>query len=244
MEDITQFLAFEIKKELADRYFGFRKRIEEDTTAYTAAVELCSMELENKVGPALIRCYILLRRQELIFRFIDLLNLPRDFFYDAYTITSPTIIRRSLAGRKAHGLGWKHRYFNLFYDSYNELAAQIASYCKEVDDLIEEHETISEEIRLFYRKNDIDSIIDFLHRLDNPDGSTSNLMQTGKVVGSRQSLESKLRLRPPPPASELLTVIPEIPDLKSIRPALKKLLQSALAEAETLHLRELTKTAG
>ena len=34
MQDIEAFLALEVKKEIADRYFGSRKLIEDDSIAY------------------------------------------------------------------------------------------------------------------------------------------------------------------------------------------------------------------
>ncbi len=241
MEDITEFLAFEVKKEMADRYFGFRKRIEDDSAAYTQRLALSSLDLENRIGFSLIRLYILLHRERLIFSFIDLVGLPKEFFYDPYIIASPTIRKRLFAGKKCHGLSWKRRFFNMFYDSYQQLAEEIDTYHDVLSELTEEQETIREQINLFYRKNDIDSIMSFIRRLETPDTGMAEMMQTGAVVAPGQSLEGKLRLHPPLPACEVLPDIPALPELKAIMPQLKRLLQAALPNAETLDLRALTR---
>jgi len=46
--DIDQMLSFEVKKEIADRYFGFRKLIEEDIQDYDDQVLLSFRRLEQK----------------------------------------------------------------------------------------------------------------------------------------------------------------------------------------------------
>ncbi len=242
MHDITEILAFEVKKEMADRYFGFRKRIEDDTVAYSERLALSSLELENKIGFALIRIYILLGRETLISSFLSLVGLPRDFFYDRYILESPTIRKRVFTGIAYRGLTWKRGFRNMFYDTYDNLAAYIDEYRKTVTELTEEQETIREQINLFYRKNDIDSIMNFIRRLDNPEPGILSNMQSAGNGGPGQSLSGQMRLHPPLPACEVLPTIAPLPPQKTIQRELKQLVKSAMEEQAGLDLKALTKT--
>ena len=47
--DISKVLAYEIKKEIADRYFGFRKLIEEDKNALARLIHKQSITIEQKI---------------------------------------------------------------------------------------------------------------------------------------------------------------------------------------------------
>jgi hypothetical protein len=244
MQDITDILAFEVKKEMADRYFGFRKRIEDDTAAYTKRLTISSLELENRIGFALIRIYILLRQESLIYSFISLVGLPKDYFYDRYLLESPTIRKRIFAGQVYRGLTWKRGFRNMFFDTYTSLVEHIDEYRKTINELTDEQETIREQINLFYRKNDIDSIMSFIRRLDNPDPSILTTMQPEIAGGPGQGLSSQLRLHPPLPACEMLPTIPALPPQKAIHSQLMKLVNAAMELSGDLDLKTLAKGKG
>ena len=241
MEDITDILAFEVKKEMADRYFGFRKRIEDDTAAYLHRLTISSLELENAIGFILIRLYILLHNKSLISTFLNLTGLPQDLFYDPYLLESPTIRKRVFAGATIRGFTQKGRFTNIFLDSYDQLAKHIQEYRETLEELTEEQETIREEINLFYRKNDIDTILSFIRRLDNPDGGTMSTMNPPENPALRHGLADQMRLHPPLPACEVLPTLPLLPDKKSILRQLKKIADTAFHDARSLDLKTLTK---
>lgn len=227
MQDITDFLAFEVKKEMADRYFGFRKRIEDDTAAYKDKVASAFLDLETNIGFSTLRLYMLLQDEHQIASFIYLAGLPRDFFFDSYVVSSPSIRQRVFKGTVTRGLTRKRRFTNLFLDTYKELADYIKEYRKTLNELAEEQETIQEEIKLFYRTNDIDTIMSFLRRLDSPNGAASTIMQTGRTDGSKGRLADQLRLHPPEAVSKILPQIPAIPPLQKIKPQLMQLANRA-----------------
>ena len=64
-EDI---LAVELKREIAERYFGFRKMIEEDTLDLTEKIKFQLSILEKRISYELIRIYILLKNDRRIVR--------------------------------------------------------------------------------------------------------------------------------------------------------------------------------
>lgn len=237
MEDITDFLAFEVKKEMADRYFGFRKQIEADTAAYIDKIAHTTFELENNVGLGLSRIYILLQQKPLITSFIVLTRLPDDFFFDPYFLESITIRKRIFAGIASRGFTRKRRFINLLFDTYNTLDGAVRQYNDNLAQLSDEHDTIKEEIKLFYRNNDIDSIMTFIRRLEAPSGDMNGMLHGGQAIQASQRLSSKLRLHPPLAAEELLPTLPPLPPLKTIKPQLLHMAEAAYAATPELEVR-------
>ncbi len=80
MQDIDQMLSFEVKKEIADRYFGFRKLIEEDIQDYDDQILSSFRRLEQKIGFDLVRLYILLKDGQLIHDFFQVAGLDDKLF--------------------------------------------------------------------------------------------------------------------------------------------------------------------
>lgn len=242
MEDITDILAFEVKKEMADRYFGFRKRIEDDSAAYMQRLTISSLELENSIGFTLIRLYILLRRKSLITAFTRLVGLPDDLFYDPYLLDSPTIRHRVFAGASCRGFTRKGRFINMFLDSYDKLVQLVEEYRRTVAELTEEQQTIREEINLFYRKNDIDTILSFIRRLDSHSASMLHTMQPPDNGGPNHKLSDQMRLHPPLPACEMLPDLPSLPASRTILRELKHMAVTAFAQPGELNLKDLCTT--
>ncbi|MFV0438111.1 MAG: hypothetical protein ACK5PS_12080 [Desulfopila sp.] len=241
MDDITDILAYEVKKEMADRYFGFRKQIESDTAAYLERLALSSLKLENEIGFTLIRLYILLHSAELIARFIRLTGLPEYLYYDPYLLESPTIKKRVFTGASCRGLTRQGRFVNMVLDTYARLEQQVTEYRATQSELTEEQETIRAEINLFYRRNDIDTILRFIRRLDNPGDGTLHAIPPEQGV-SPFSLAEQMQLQPPRPACELLPVLPAIPDRQQIGAELKELARIAFRQGIDLDLPALTRT--
>ena len=129
MLDLNTTLAFEVRKEIADRYFGFRKIIEEDSDAYQKDIIAGSLELEEKIGFDLVRLYVLLRDNALIDDLFRITGLGEILFYDQYVSKSPTIRKRVLADIPVHGLTRKRRFQNMFFDIYDSLAKHYSFVC-------------------------------------------------------------------------------------------------------------------
>lgn len=242
MDDITKILSFEVKKEIADRYFGFRKRIEDDKDIYERRLTTSTLELESKIGFDLIRIYILLQDKDIIDRFIRLVGLPTDFFYDPYFIQSSSIRRRLFCGRKLKGWTRRSRFRNIFIDIYNSLVLHVEEYRRTLSELTEEHETIREQINIFYRKNDIDSIMSFIRRLDNPNTGHGEFLESGTVDAGQHGLDESMRLHPPLPASDKLPTITPLPPFADIRSNLTQLIDQAYKIPRKWRLRDEVRT--
>ena len=126
--NIEDILSYEIKKELADRYFGFRKLIEEDTLDLNEKIRQHSIILEKRICFELVRVYTLLKDEELINRFIDLTGWKERLYYDPYLTESPTIRKRVFQGVKMRGLTRAGRFKNLLLDSYDRLVIHVDQY--------------------------------------------------------------------------------------------------------------------
>jgi hypothetical protein len=234
--NIHEVLAYEIKKEIADRYFGFRKLIEDDKLDFAEKTRQYSFILEKRISFDLIRIYIVLKEEALIHRFLALTGLPPDLFYDPYLTQSDTIRQRVFSGVRIHGLTHAGRFKNMVFDCYERLEVHVAEYRTKFAELEKYRKDINEEIKTFYRKNDLGSIMGFLKTLGDPDKAGS--MEGGMEMGMAQSMEAKMRIEPQLPPEHYLPVIQSLPPMASIKGELKTIIRAAYEKhgAELIHL--------
>ncbi len=222
---IEKALAYEIKKEIADRYFGFRKLIEEDKLDLKEKVKQHSRILEKRICFELVRIYILLQDENLIQEFINLTGWEEKLYYDPYLTESPTIRDRVFDKIPKKGLTKSGRFKNLLMDCYERLVIHVEQYRESLLELQESYDTIDAEIKLFYKKNDIGNIMGFLRNLD-ACGSDESLPRCIEA-GLTDSFDKKMRLEPPEPVEQFLPTIPPLIPLPNIRKQLKKLVEKA-----------------
>ena len=223
MDNIDKHLSVEVKHDIAKRFFGFRKTIEKDTATYLQNIERAAIELEQSVGHDLVRIYHLLKEHDLINRFRQLTGLAEGLFFDAFINTEPRK-QAIISNQKKRGFTRKGCLHNLFFDAYEQLYNDILNYQKTYNSLEEDHATLCEQINIFYRKNDIETIFQFLRGLDNGSMGETGFAQN-RIAGTK--LDAKLRLTPPAPVSELLPSIAPIPKAGEIRKKLRELITSA-----------------
>lgn len=223
--NFQDLLALEIKKEMADRYFSFRRLIEEDKLDFNEKTRQFSFILEKRITFDLIRIYILLQTDPLVYRFLSLTGLPPDPFYDPYLTQSPTIRARAFEGVHLHGLTRSGRFKNLFFDCYRRLELHVEQYREKFAELQGHQKDINAEIDLFYRNNDLGTIMGFLKALG--DENRAGGMAGGMETGMAQALEERLRIEQQLPVEQYLPIMPPLPSLSSIRDELRKLVQEA-----------------
>jgi len=223
--DISKVMAYEIKKEMAERYFGFRKLIDEDKQKLAHQIRLHTMTAEQRIVMDLVRIYILLRDRTLIERFLILSGIEELLFYDEYLVASPTIRARVFATAHVSGITRAGRFKHLLLDCYDRLVADVDAYREKFGELLDTREFIAAEIKLFYQKNDLSSMLGFLRQLDGDD----NAGLAGPVVaGVGEDIETKLKVEPPEAIEHHLPVIPPLVRPTQIRGELKKLAEEAL----------------
>lgn len=225
---LDEVISSEIKQDIAQRYFGFRKLIEEDKLDLDEKVSQYSFILEKRISFDLIRIYVLLREDRLIKAFLDLINLREELFYDPYLAESENIARRVLSCQEFRGWTRAARFRNFIFDCYQKLTFHAAAYRCKVEELEQEHGIIQEEIRQFYRKNDISNILHFLHFLGDP--QVVGDMQGGLEIGLAEKLAGKMQIKPPLPIEQVLLVLPPLKPLDEVKAELKKLIVQAYEE--------------
>lgn len=225
-QNADEFLADEIKRDIAERYFGFRKLIEEDTVALRDKTKQHSFILEKRISFDLVRIYVLLRDENLIKEFLDLIGLHEKLFYDPYLAESPTITKRVLQGVTITGFFRFRRFKNFVFDCYDHLTFHARLYAEKIEELEIEQGTIAEDIKQFYRSNDLSAILHFFQSLETPQVST---MQGEMEVGLASGLDEKLYIPPPQPIEQVLTILPPLKPLSEIKGPFKKLIRKAYA---------------
>ena len=240
-QDIDHILTLEIKKEMADRYFGFRKLIEDDIRHYNDQVLASSLSLEQKIGFDLVKLYILLKDETLIHDFFKLTGLRHMIFFDPYLTESPTIRKRAFAGRNLRGLTRSARFKNMIFDTYKALSEHIDEYRAKIVKLEEERKNIAEEIEVFYKKNDLGTMMDFLRSLDGGNAYKSGKMEGGLNLKTNMDIDKKILAQPPPPVDELLPILPQMPRLATIKHPLKKIIEQAYTLQGHLDLKDIVR---
>ncbi len=222
---IDEMLGDEVKRELADRYFGFRKIIEEDQLDFRKKLRLHSFILEKRISFDLIRIYILLKDETLISDFLQLAGIEEKLFYDPYLTESPTIRARVYEGQKSSGFTRYGRFKHLMLNFYSRLELHVIIYHKKLVELEHDIETINEEIRMFYRKNDLVAIMGFLRSLGDHD--KVGIMAGSVESGIAEDLDQKMEIKKMENVDQYLPVLELIAPLGNIKTKLKKLIKKA-----------------
>ena len=222
-EDI---MAVELKREIAQRYFGFRKMIEEDKLDLMEKMKHQLSILEKRISFELIRIYILLKDDVLIQHFMELTGWEERLFYEPYITESETIRKKVFKGIKISGLTRGGRFKNLVFDAYERLVEHVGHYRENREEIETSREIIIEEIDLFYRENDIGNIMGFLRAMDSTGGNEDS-MGISPTAGSTDSFEHKMRVEEPPPIDPELIAIPPLIPLPNISRELKNLADKA-----------------
>ncbi len=223
--EFEDYLSIELKSDMANNYFGFRKLIEDDSLEYAEMVRQYSFILEKRISFDLIRIYILLHEEELIDAFLKLCHLEKKLFYDPYLTESTTIRERVFASVRMRGLTRQGRFQNFLVDCYDRLYLHVESYRKKYKELEEIRSDIAEEIRLFEKKHDISAMLTFLHSLGAQ--PVPGHMPQGLETGVSSAIARKLKIEVPEDVEVHLPVLPQLPAYHDIKQDLLNLSEQA-----------------
>lgn len=238
-QDIGKALTYQIKREIAERYFGYRKIIEEDRQALEAMIAGLRFLYEQKIGRDIVRIYILLRDLNLIDEFMSLAGWKGRPFFDQYVVESGTIREQLLKNIGLHGWMAHSRFTNLFLDCHERLYLDAFEYREKLDEVLEEAQVIDEEIRQFKEKFVLEEIMSFLNTLDRRDDLVGVLGEN-LPTGRAEDLSSRLELVPVGDLEELLPKVPELPQPNKVKNSLKDLAHRVAKS----HKEEVLKTIG
>jgi hypothetical protein len=226
--DIGKAMAYQIKKEIAERYFRIRKLIEDDRANLKEMIARLE-RLYEQMGPAMIRIYSLLSDRDLAERFMAAAGwqdeeLP---FYDEYMVQSETIRERLLKDMELHGWFSRSKYTNLLLDSYDELYRRYLKYLDLLEEIEDEMAVVQEEIKQFTSNYSLDEILTFMSELDHMGDTHASVLGTNVASAQRSELEKKLAL---PGLDDIVAMIPKFPKLPKpddMRSILKQLAHEA-----------------
>ncbi len=207
-EDIAKALAYQVKREIAERYFGFRRLIEEDTQNYKKAIEDTRQKLKKEIAPEFFRLYALVPEEDLRKRLAELLNLKELPFLEEFQALDETQRKELFRGLRPKGLTGKGRFKHLFWDTYQRLWEKIQAYQETLQELGVEAEVINEEVKRFKQKFDLSEIMQFIKSFDvSEDASLGHPDFKESVSG----LEQKLELGRVPPPEKFLPSFAGLP---------------------------------
>ncbi len=227
MEDITKALAYEIKQDIANRYFGFRKRIETESRQYLDDLQRDGEQYAAAIIMDMQRMHCLLQNEQLFSLFVTFTRLPDTLGSFVTEPKSPSRWQTLFSGLHGKGFTRKGRYRNLMYTVYLSLADSIDTYRDSFIRFTEEHEDICGEIDRFYRMNDLSGILSFLREIDNPDGLHSGILQADRANLATGNIDQELRIVPPPPVTSCMHSLDQLPPLEDAKPTLDRLIKQA-----------------
>ncbi len=226
MDDFANAISYELKKEIADRYFGFRFQIETESKKYSTQVEFLRAEFDNTVRREVQKLETILHEQDTILAFSLLVGLPHnDDIFNSLVRYGPTLSENNfLKNCSFHGWTRKSRYKNLVYDTYSSLEKQIGNYMKKYNLLIEEHKDLGERVTTFSRNNDLSLILSLLQRIDCADHPTPNMLYSNPSPNIQNKSHRGMDIHLPDSVEKKLPALTSIPPLKIIRKQLNKLI--------------------
>ncbi len=231
--DISKALTYQVKREIAEKYFGYRKIIEEDKRNLDAMLKDLRRLYEERIATDFLRIYTLLGDKKLAGEFIGIIAWPRGEipFYDDHVVGSKAIRQRLLKEIEPHGWTSRGRFVSLFLASYERLLEDLEAYKEKYEECQDEAMTINEEIRQFRDRFALDEILGFIANLDRDDLAAT--LGENLPVGHVQELSERLRIEPIDLARSLPPEPPDLPPLREIRGRLKSLAGKAARGVES-----------
>ncbi len=226
-QDISKVLTYQIKREIAERYFGFRKLIEDDKAALLQRITDHARILERIRDQDLARICLLLKDDYLITSFLNLAGLSQKIL----TLSSrqdDNALRSLLQDEfEVWGFSLASRFRKLVYKCYEGLYHRGEKYRQGYAGLMEERELINEEIHLFSQRHDLGEIMGFLRSLeavDTPGNSIAGSIEHGVF----EDLDRKMRIDPLPSLEKYLPFLPSLSPPEMIHKMLNRLADQAL----------------
>jgi hypothetical protein len=227
MENFASAIAYEVKVEIANRYFGFRTRIEKQSKDYLTRLQESGQNLEAAIRLDLCRMQFLLQEPRLFCSFVDLVGLSKDYALSLCGRQSFLQKQELFMTMRGEGFTRWRRFHGLATIVYHSLADNIEIYRDMFLLFQEEHIEICQEIEKFQRSNDLSEILCFLRNLDSLDSERMKFLHSQTSLQPSNNIEHDLRLALPPPVTECMVLLSLIPPFKEIKRQFADLLKQA-----------------
>lgn len=212
MEDIANILAYEIKADLAKRYFGCRKQLENDSSDYLTALLDLSTQGKHNISSTLAKICSLLSARDIYLSFLHFTRLPEVFFCTPSDIAQITQPQNLIAEFHPWGMTRKRKYTKTVHLLYSQLEKDVLHYCDDFSKVQNHYDCICSDLKSFYKNYDLSTTLQFLKEIDDPDKGRATLLNNQPNTDRNNCIDAKLQIpRPSPPA-------PTMPPLHPITP--------------------------
>ena len=219
--DIAAALAYQVKKEIAENYFGGRKDLEEEREDLIRRGEKLHRSWEQEVRPVLLRIYRLLTGGEAGRAFLSLIN-REDLIgpLEEADRKGPTH-QAAGPGRPPLALTRRGRYKKLILTLYDAAVIKAGSIHEEFKTLQKGVGLFNEDLGKFNGCYNLAEILSLTKAIENSDDLKGVLGQNTDPRAVPE-LEKKLLLRPLDLSQAGIASLDPLPPLREIRASLKE----------------------
>lgn len=225
MDDFVNAIAYEVKLEIASRYFGFRSRVEAEIGQYQERLHLADRDYLDAIRLDLQRMRFLLHQEKAWKDFLFLIQLPEDSPI-LHRQPSPNV-SQLFSGLKGVGFSRWRRYRDLALKVYRSLENSITAYRETCLDLGDERAELCARIDQFHRNNDLSGILSFLKTFDSSENERLKFLHSLSTPHPGENIDQDLRIPHPRPVADLLPDLPALPPLRKIEHHMTALLKTS-----------------
>ena len=221
--DISAALAYQVKKEIAENYFGSRKALEEERNDFTQQERILKKAWEQEVLPILTSIYLLFIREEEGRAFLDLIKREDLIESIKHSLKDQGINPFPQSRPLPFTFTAKGKYKKLIIILYELARANGEALGNEFRTLQKKVSLFNEDLTNFNSSYNLSDILSLIHSLENRDDLKGVL---GENTDPRAVplLEEKLMLRPLELGQEGETLLRPLPPIKEIQKPLKLLI--------------------
>lgn len=221
--DIASALAYQVKKEIAENFFGTRKILEEERDDLIRQGIKLEKAGEQEVLPILIRIHHLLIGEEEGQAFLDLIQRRELIESGKQAIKIQGINPSPIPSTLPFALTAKGKYKNLIFALYKMAKARMDELLEEFNVLQREAALFNEDLTKFKSSYSLSEILSLIKSIEGADGLKGVLGENSDPQ-SIPLLEEKLVLRPLDFSREKVPVFRALPPINEIQKPLNRLI--------------------
>ena len=221
--DIASALAYQVKKEIAENYFGTRKILEEERDDLIRQRIQLEKASQQEVLPILIRIHHLFIREGEGQSFLNLIQREDLIESVKQAIKDQGINPSPIPSAFPFALTAKGRYKNLIFTLYNKAKAKLDELLKEFNVLQRKAALFNEDLTKFQSSYSLSEILSLIKSIEGVD-DLKGVLGENTDPRSVSLLEEKLVLKPLDFSREKVPVIRALPTLTEIQEPLNRLI--------------------
>ncbi len=221
--DIASALAYQVKKEIAENYFGTRKILEEERNDLIRQEKKLEKASQQEVLPILIRIHHLFMGEEEGQSFLDLLQRGDLIESAKQAIQDRGINPSPIPSDFPFAFTAKGKYKSLIFTLYHMAKAKIDELLEEFNILQKQAALFNEDLTKFKSSYSLPDILSLIKSIEGADG-LKGVLGENTDPRSVPLLEEKLLLRPLDFSREKVLVLRALPNVTEIQEPLNRLI--------------------